>query len=161
MYSLGRWILVAALIGANSNANARVQSYELDSVAGETNCRAPFVCARGVIPHFKGYTPNGTHTSKVSSSHGPAGKPPAIEQDHSPGTVGPKQDTGHVPGGNFACGEVVSGYTVTCTTQPTAPRISAPEIDNSLAVSGAMFAIGCLAILYGRRRHLPDNLLAR
>ena len=157
MNSVTRWMLVAALIGANGNANARVQAYDHDSVAGETNCRPPFVCERGVKAHFKGYTPNGTHPPKVSGSHGAPGKPPAGEDDHSPGPVGPTQDKGHPPGGTFACGEVVNGYTVTCKTGPTAPRIAAPEIDTSLAVTGAMFAMGCLAILYGRRRHFPDN----
>jgi hypothetical protein len=83
------------------------------------------------------------------------------DRDSAPGSVGDKKGVDNFNHGRFACGEVVSGYTVTCTTGPTKTTVSAPEIDTSVAVSGALFVIGCLAILQGRKRRFADDPVKR
>jgi hypothetical protein len=117
MYSVTKWILVAALIGVNSDATARAPALDVDNVADEGFLRAD-------------------------------------DRDSAPGSVRDNKGVGKFDHGRFACGEVVSGYTVTCTTGPTKTTVSAPEIDSSVAVSGALFVVGCLAILHGRKQRL-------
>jgi hypothetical protein len=83
------------------------------------------------------------------------------DRDSAPGSVEDKKGVGNSNHGRFACGEVVSGYTVTCTTGPTKTTVSAPEIDTSVAVSGSLFVIGCLAILQGRKRRFAEDPVKR
>ncbi len=162
MYSVTKWMLVAALIGANGDAIARAQAYDLDSVAGDTNCRAPFVCIPGLRPNLKGLPTNGMHTSLEGRSQGRAGSSPLVDDvDGAAGSVGYKKGISSVTPRRFACGEVVRGYSVTCTTGPTRRSVSAPEIDTSVAVSGTMFVMGCLAILRGRKRRFADSPVGR
>ncbi len=154
MYSVTKWMLVAALIGANSDAIARAQAYSLDSVAGDTSCRAPFLCTTGVRPNLEGFLNHGTPRSPEGGSF-----LPVDDLDGAPGSVGYKKGHHGFNPGRFTCGEVVSGYAVTCTTWPTTrTTVSAPEIDASMAVSGSMFVMGCLAILHARKRRFADIL---
>ena len=155
MYSVTKWMLVAVLIGANGGVIARAEAYNLDNVTGDTGCRAPHVCIPGVRPHLKGLVANGMHTSpEAVSKERDEGFLRVDDRDSAPGSVGDKKGVGNFNHGRFACGEVVSGHTVTCTTGPNRTTVSAPEIDTSVAVSGALFVIGCLAILHGRKRRL-------
>jgi len=138
MYSVTKWMLVAALIGVNGDAIARAQANDLDSVAdlrtnGITSPEGAFQERDGRFLHEEGLS--GT-----------------------PGSIGYKKNVRAFRPGTFACGEVVGGYTVSCTTTPpTKTTVSAPEIDTSVAVGGAMFMVGCLAILHGRKRRLADG----
>jgi hypothetical protein len=83
------------------------------------------------------------------------------DRDSGRGSLEDKKDVGSFNHGKFACGQVVSGYTVTCTTGPSKTTVSAPEIDTSVAVSGALFVMGCLAILQGRRRRFAASPVKR
>ena len=158
MYSVTKWMLVAALIGANGDGLAREQPYNLDRVAGDTNCRAPFVCMPEVRPDLKGLLTSEMHTSPEGGSQGRAGGFLLLDDvGGTPGSVGYRKSN-H---GRFACGEVVGRYTVTCTRWPTGRAVSAPDIDTSAAVGGVMFVMGCLAILHGRRRRLADGPAGR
>jgi hypothetical protein len=181
MYSLTKWMLVAALIAVNGDALAVPQAYHPESLAGETGCRAPAHCVPAVKPNPKAPPAHGTLL--VLPRNGSVRRVPVVKVAPPPPVPnkstnssnqgnntnhGTNSNQGNNSGqgsnssqgsnsnpGTFACGEVVSGYTVSCnTTPPTNPRVSAPEIDASGAVSGAMFVMGCLAILHGRRRRL-------
>ena len=162
MYSVTKWMLFVALIGANGDAIARAEAYDLDSVADDASCRPPFLCTPEVTPNIKGLLTNGTHTSPQGGSQGRAWSFHLFgDVNGAPRPVGDDKDINHVTEGRFVCGEVVSGYTVTCTTGPTRHSVSAPEIDAGLAVSGTMFVMGCLAILRGRHRRLADSPIGR
>jgi len=135
-------MLVAALIAVNSDAIARAQPHDLDtnledlSTSRITSPEGAFQERDGRFLHAEGL-------------------------DGAQGSVGYKKNVRAFRHGTFTCGQVVSGYTVTCSTTPIKTTVSAPEIDTSLAVSGAMFVMGCLAILRGRKRRFADNPVGR
>ncbi|HEY6926306.1 MAG TPA: hypothetical protein VI653_22670 [Steroidobacteraceae bacterium] len=166
MNSMTKWMLVAALVAANGVALAVPQAYHLEGVVGEPGCRTHLHCVPVVKPN-----------PKASPAHAPKSPPPppphkgtnssnqTNNSNHGANTgPGSNSSQGNNQGSNpnpgtFACGEVVSGYTVSCnnTTPPTNTRVSAPEIDASGAVSGAMLVVGSLAIMHGRRRRLEQK----
>jgi hypothetical protein len=191
MYSVFKWMLVAALIAADGDAIARAQTYNLDvttrddgapltmfegkfnfTPGGRHSCRAPFLCTRGVRPNFKGINVshlvgvNGLVTKGVltfveDESQGRdrslGSFVPVEDRDDPPGSVVYNDDTSNVNDGMFTCGEVVSGYAVTCTTWQTKATVAAPEIDTSLVVSGVTLIMGYLAILQARKRSFANS----
>src|SRR5215469_2639815 len=140
MYTVTKWMLVAALIGVNGDAIAREQANDLDSVA---DLRANGITSpEGALQERDGRL---LHVDGLEGAQGP---------------VGYKRNVRAFRPGTFTCGQVVSGYTVNCTTAPPKTTVAAPEIDASVAVGGAMFVVGCLAILHGRKRRLAASLWA-
>src|SRR5215467_8687834 len=98
MYSVTKWMLVAVLVGVSTAASAR--PLDVDS---------------SWRPNLKGPAANGMHTprgavskERDASFHG------VDDRDGAPGSVGDKKGVDNFNHGRFACGEVVSGYTVTC-----------------------------------------------
>jgi hypothetical protein len=183
VYSLPKWMLAAALIGANSVAIARADTYNLDITrdngvllatfdgsfnfipGGTSFCRAPFLCRPGVRPNFKninvsdlidisGLLANGTFTSEDGRSQGRNGRFVLADSLGGPPSVVYNKGSNSFNHGMFVCGEVVGGYHVTCASMPTKTTVSAPEIDASLVVSGLMLVLGCLAILRGRKQSI-------
>jgi hypothetical protein len=172
MNSMTKWMLVAALVAANGVALAVPQAYPPEGVAGEPGCRTHLHCIPAVKPNAKAPPAHGTKSPPPPAPHkGTNSSNQTNNSNHGTDTgPGSNSSQGNNSGqgnnqgsnpnqGTFACGEVVSGYTVSCnnTTPPTNTRISAPEIDASGAVSGAMLVMGCLAIMHGRRRRLEQK----
>jgi hypothetical protein len=184
VYSLTKWMLAAALIGANSAAIARADTYNLDITtrdngvllatfdgsfnfipSGTSFCKAPFLCPPGVRPNFKninvsdliginGLLANGTFTSEDGRSQGRNGRFVLADNLGGPPSVVYNKGNNSFNHGMFVCGEVVSGYNVTCASMLTKTTVSAPEIDTGFVVSGLMLVLGCLAILRGRKQSI-------
>jgi len=188
MDALTKWMLTLALVAVSGTAIAAQQPNKFESAAGNLGCRAPVHCVPAVKPNLKPHTPpphltpppppprgvgNVQHVGTTNNPPGTAGTKPGSNSSSqgngsnqgsgsnqsSGSNQGSGTNQGSGPGpGTFTCGQVVSGYTVSCTTNPPTnppnPRVSAPEIDASGAVNGTVLVMGCLAILHARRRRM-------
>src|SRR5215469_9829347 len=119
MRSVMKWMLVVSLIWANGGAFAREEAYNLDSVAGDTSCKAPFLCIPGVRPNLKAPLTNGM----LGRERGSQRRYRSFllfddlfdalfdDLDGTPGSGEYKKGLGSSNEPGFECGEVVSGYT--------------------------------------------------
>jgi hypothetical protein len=129
MYSLTKWMVVAALIAVHGQTMARAQTYALDVTKrddgillatpddGAHFCRAPFLC-----------TPVVRHVGDlVGISETFANGTFLLDNRDDPHGFAPYGEGGGSRGhGTFACGEVVRGHTITCTVWGSKATVSAP-----------------------------------
>ncbi len=149
--SMTKWMLASLhIVLAHSAAIARAEPFNFASPTGDTNCKAPYLC---VTARPERRLLNDEFPAKQVESPGlHKGFPPASGLHHATDSGGNENGISSPHPGSFACGEVVSGYTVNCMHRPTKVTVSAPEMDASGAAGGVVIVMGCLAVLHGRRR---------
>ncbi len=154
MYTVSKWILVGMFLGPANGVATAAEGPHTITAAADGICKAPRQC----IPVVKASPERRPENDDAPGPRrGLQGPPKSPFPANVPGTThstGKANGVGHPKPGPFACGEVVSGYTVTCTNKPPRTPVSAPEMDITGAVGGMMIVLGCLAILRGRPRRI-------